>query len=137
MPLRLTPDVRDAAVDAVIALADAGAGPATISIYTGTQPASATSAPTGTLLVSFTLPKPAYTSAVNGVATLDADPDITSNAVADGTAGWGRLADSDGNTIYDGECSTTTGAFVLNALNITNGQTITLTTGTLSVPSGE
>lgn len=138
MVLRLTPEVRDAAVNAVIVLADAGTGPATIKIYTGSQPASATDDPIGTILATFTLDDPAYDLSSDGSAGLATGGGISTVAVATGVAGWGRLADSDGNTIYDGTCSTTgTPEFLLNALSLTAGQVVVLSSGTISVPSGE
>lgn len=137
MALRLPPNVRNAAVDAVVDLVDAGSGPGTLKIYTGAQPASATSPATGTLLVTFTLADPAFESAASGSAAIDADPDITATAVADGTAGWGRVADSSGNVVFDGSAGLSGAQFVLNALAIVTGQTITLTSGTFSTPSGE
>ena len=138
MPLRLTPEFRNAAVNAAVALADAGTGPATLTIYTGDQPATAADTATGTLLVEFTLNDPAFSTAVDGSSDLNVVGGISEAATGTGTAGWGRLADSDGNTIYDGLCSTDIDAeFTLNALSITTGQIIVLSGGTLSVPSGE
>lgn len=138
MVLRLTPAVRNAAVNGATALADAGSGPATVSIYTGSQPASAEDAPTGTLIATFTLSDPAYGVSVDGVAPLTTGGGIATVAVAGGTAGWGRLADSNGNTIYDGNCGISgSPQFTLNATSITIGQVLLLTAGSISVPSGE
>lgn len=138
MVLRLTPEVRNAAVNAVTALADAGTGAATVKIYTGSQPASATDDPTGTLLANFTLDDPAYDPSSDGTAGLATGGGLSTVAIATGIAGWGRLTDSDDNTIYDGTCSTTgTPEFLLNALSLTAGQVVVLGSGSISVPSGE
>ena len=69
-----------------------------ISYYTGTKPASANSAPTGTLLCTFTLAQAAYGASSGGLITANAIADTT--AVAGGTIGWGRkhLAGDAGTT---------------------------------------
>lgn len=138
MALRLTSGVRDAAVNAATAFADAGTGPATLKIYTGGQPATAVDDPTGTLLATFTLQDPAYDPSSDGAAGLNTGGGISAVAVNTGVAGWGRLANSDGDTVYDGLCGTAgTPEFLLNALSITAGQIIVLSAGSISVPSGE
>ena len=129
--------MRDAALNAATAFVDSGTGAATLKIYTGTQPAAPTDAPTGTLLMSFTLNKPSYLPSMDGSAGMDTGGGISTVALASGVAGWGRLATSDGTAAYDGSCGTgSTAEFTLSALSITAGQVVVLTAGTLSVPSG-
>lgn len=135
MTIRVATAARTAALDVIVDLADAGAGAATIKIYTGTQPATANTAASGTLLATLTCADPAFEAAAAGVVALDADPDLTTTAVAAGTAGWARVADSDGNTIFDGSVGTSATDFIINATAITVGQTINLTTGTLTFPA--
>ena len=74
MATRLPTAARNAACDAVVDLLDAGAGAGTIKIYTGSQPASANDAASGTLLATITLSDPAFGAASTGVATMAGTP---------------------------------------------------------------
>ena len=66
-----------------------------IKIYTGTQPASADDAPTGTMLVEITVNGDGtgltFDDAVNGILKKNASEIWSGTAVATGTAGWFRL----------------------------------------------
>lgn len=137
MATRLATTARNAACDAIVDLTDAGAGAGTIKVYTGSQPASAQDAPTGTLLVTFTCADPAFGAAATGVATLQSTP-RTAAGVADGTAGWFRVADSNAATVLDGTVGTSgSGAeLILNTTAITNGGNVETTSGTITVPAG-
>lgn len=137
MTVRIAEAARNVGLDAVFDRADAGAGPATIKIYTGSQPATADTAASGTLLVTFTCADPAWSAASGGVKTLDADPDLSAAAVATGTAGYARMADSTGTTVFDGSVTATGGGgdFTMNTTSITSGQTVTLLTGTMTDPA--
>src|SRR5690349_5887581 len=99
--LRINTSARNAAVKAVTDLVDAGTGAGTIKIYSGSQPATPATAASGTLLATVVLGDPAFSAPSNGVAA-GADPAAV-NAVATGTAGWCRVADSDGNAVLDGD----------------------------------
>lgn len=121
---------RNAANDARLALANGG----TIEIRSGTQPATADTAASGTLLATLTLPTPAFAASVNGVADIDADPDLETTGAADGTAGWARVKGSGGATVFDGSVATSGGDFTINSTAITTGGTVTLTSGTVTQP---
>src|SRR5690242_3134582 len=97
--LRLNTSARNAAVKGVADLIDAGSGPGTIKIYSGSQPASPATAPTGTLLATVVLGDPAFAAPANGVVA-GADPAAVT-ASTSGSAGWCRVADSDGNAVMD------------------------------------
>jgi hypothetical protein len=132
MTLRLPTATRNANTSATTGLFDAGAGAATIRVYSGPQPASANDAPSGVLLWTWTLADPSWAAPVTGSSALDATPVISAVAVAAGTAGWCRALDSDGNTVADGAVGA--------ELNIDNptvviGQTINLTAGALATPA--
>lgn len=92
----------------VLADLDAGSGPATIQIYTGTQPATPDTAITGqTLLGTLTCSDPS--GSVSGrTLTFSA---ITNDPSADatGTAAWARVADSTGTAVIDLTVSATGG----------------------------
>lgn len=133
MAIRLATATRDAMADALAALANGGS----IEVRSGTQPASANTAASGTLLATLTLPNPAYTTSDGGVITIDADPDIETTGAAAGAAGWARVLNSTGGTVLDGSVATSGGDFTINSTSITVGGVVKLTAGTLTMPSGE
>lgn len=137
MAMRIKESIRNSMLSVISAAADAGSGPSTIEIRTGAQPANADAAATGTLLVTFTCEDPAYASPAAGVMDLDAAPDLTATAAASGTAGWGRVKDSAGNTVWDGAVAATgTPEFLITSTTITSGQTVTVTVGSITQPIG-
>lgn len=137
MVTRISNAARSAAADGVVDLLDAGAGPGTIQIRTGAQPATVATAATGTLLGTLTLTKPAFGSAVNGVATAVTITGDTS-ADATGTAGWFRALDSNGNAIIDGSITATGGGgdLILDNVSVIAGGTINITSWTVTQPAG-
>lgn len=137
MATRVPTAVRTAKADLVVDRLDAGSGPGKIEIRTGSQPASANDAASGTLLATVTLADPAYGAASNGVATLDADPVLEATAVATGTAGWARWMDSDNTTVMDGAVTATGGGgeLTLVSTSITSGMVVRVTSGTYTEPA--
>jgi hypothetical protein len=133
---RLAAAARNAAADAIADLADAGSGAATIKVYSGSQVATGDTAESGTLLVTFTLADPAFGAASSGVCTLASTPRSATGA-ADGTAGWFRLEDSDGANILDGSVTATGGGgqLELNTTTISTGVSVSLTSGTITMPA--
>jgi hypothetical protein len=117
--------------DAEAALADGG----TLDVYDGTQPANA-DAPitTQTLLVSLTLPSPAFGAAVAGVAT--ANPITTAVASAGGTPTWFRLRTSGAATIADGSAGVSGTNVLVSHSPIVAGASITATLFTLTESRG-
>lgn len=136
MAVRLSTATVNAKANAAVDLLDAGAGAGTIKIYTGSQPASANDAVSGTLLATFTLADPAFGNAAAGVATLASTPRTTA-AVAAGTAGWFRAADSTGATVFDGSVTATAGGgqIELNTTTLSVGVDVELTSGTYTQPA--
>lgn len=135
MATRLATATANAKANAAVDLIDAGAGAGTIEIRTGTQPASANDAATGTLLGTLTLSDPAFGDAAAGVCTGNT---VTGDSSADatGTAGWGRVKDSTGNTIFDGSVTVTGGGgeIQLGSVDIVAGGAINLTSLTYTQP---
>lgn len=128
---------RNAQLDAANTLMNAGSGPATIEIYSGTIPTNAdTAIGAQVLLAVLTCSDPAAPPASAGVLTFSA---ITgdSSANATGTATWARVNDSTGATVFD--CSVTAtgggGVITLNTTSIVSGSLVLITSGTLTVPT--
>jgi hypothetical protein len=135
MAIRIAAATRGTMMDAVEAALDGGAGAATLEIYTGSQPADADTAASGSLLVTLTLNDPAGTQS-GGVITIDVSPAISATAVDTGAAGWARLKDSDGDTVLDGSVGTSSADFIIDSTSITSGQTVALVaTSTLTLPA--
>lgn len=136
MALRLPVTTRNAMIEIIRASADAGSGPATIDLYTGSQPANADAAATGTLLCTFICSDPAFEVPVDGISQFDADPDLMATAVASGTAGWFRMKDSDGLTVMDGNIGTgASNDLQVNSTSITNGNPVLITSGNFTIPA--
>lgn len=141
MATRLSTASRNAAADAVVDRADAGATGGLLRIYSGAQPATADDAASGTLLVEIVLPDPAFGAAASGVASLSSA--ATGTAVATGTAGWCRVVDSTGAvTAFDGAVRASGDAdageeLVLDNTSIASGQDVTVNTLTYTQPASE
>lgn len=134
--VRLATSARNAAADAVVDLLDAGAGPGTLEIRSGSQPATPQDAASGTLLATVTLADPAAGSATSGTATIT-DP-ASATGVAAGTAGWARFKDSTGATVMDCDVTATGGggAITLATTTISVGLTVDLGAITYTTPQG-
>ena len=106
----------------------------TLKIYTGTQPAAGGVA-TGTLLVTITLPADAMGAASAGVASKSGTWSGTAGDT--GAAGWFRIESSAGTRWYDGAVTATGGGgeIELTSTSITSGQTVTITSFSVTQPS--
>ena len=125
-----------------------------IYVYSGSQPATADAAATGTTLLILTVSSGAFTpgNATNGL-DFDAPSSGTMSkaaaetwsgvGLANGTAGWfrhyGNPTDAGGisSTLprIDGRVATSGGELNLSSVNIVTGATVTVDTYTLSWPS--
>lgn len=106
----------------------------TLKLYTGSQPASADDAPTGTLLVTITLPSPAFAAASGGAKAKSGAWSATGAAA--GNAGWCRFENSATGKKLDGAVTATGGGgeLELDNVSIAIGQTVTINTGTATQP---
>ena len=95
---------------------DAGSGPGTAKIYSGTIPATPETAATGTLLAELVLTKPCGVVANKKLTFSAITQDLEANNT--GYAGYVRLSDSDGNAVIDGDVTAVGGTGVLK-LNVT------------------
>ena len=130
--LRLSTTARNALANAIKTAIDAGSAGGTIKIYTGSQPATPQDAPTGTLLATLTFGDPSFGAASVGVITANAIAQV--NAVATGTAGWARIADSDGNAVMDVDVGTSGATINLNTTSIVSGGPVVITSATITMP---
>lgn len=137
MATRIPTGVRNAITDAVSVRVDAGSGAGYIEIRTGTQPASAGSAASGTLLVTIAFADPAFGTSVGGVGTADVTPILTGTAIAAGTAGWARIYDSTGATVLDCSAGASGGGTELQlaTADIVINMTVTISAGTITAPA--
>jgi hypothetical protein len=116
--------IKDARLQVVLDAISAGAGAGVLQIGTAAM---------ASVLAEFTLTDPAGTISA-GVLTLDFDPDISdSSANNSGTAAAARIRDSNGNDVVTGLTVGTSGTdIVLDSVGITAGQTVTITSGTIT-----
>lgn len=139
MSWTLSNAVRSAMADAFKAKIDAGSGPGKLLVYSEPRPAGPdTAVTTQTKLLEFTLADPSFSSASDGVITLDADPDLEATGLANGTATWARIVDGDGNAIADCKVTVTGGGgdLILSTTSITIGLEVSITSGTVTMPPG-
>lgn len=135
--VRLTNASQQAALDAFLNQINTG-GAGTIEMYSGTQPADADDAITGTLLGTLTFSATAFGATdASGTATANA---ITGDASADatGVASHARIKNGAGTTIFDcdvGEAADNP-TITLDNKNIVALGTIDITSFTMSIPAG-
>lgn len=141
--IKISTAARNAACDAIVDLIDGGSGAGVLRIYTGAQPATPGTAPTGTLLAEVTLNDPAFGSAAAGVAALTVSPAISdASANATGTAGWCRFLDSteaagSGLGVVDGAVTASAGGGFLElaTTTVTAAGPVSITSGSITVPA--
>lgn len=114
---------KTARMAAVITEIDAGAGAGKLKIRNSAN----------TVLATIILADPCGTAS-SGVLTFDFDPDVSdTSADATGTADNAIITDSNDVTVISGLTVGTSGTdIVLDSTSITAGQTVTLTTGTIT-----
>src|SRR5574343_629550 len=122
---RIAETMAESMADLINTALSAGDDPPLLRIYTGSQPDGPASEATGTLLAEIELNDPAFNSA-NGVLTIDTTDGLVTEAIADGTAGWGRFCDSDGNGVVDGNVGTSSSAILINLLTIATGDPVNI-----------
>lgn len=126
-----------AACNAVVDLLDAGASAGYIQCRTGAAPSNVDDAASGTLLGTLTLSDPAFGNAadINPGARATASA-ITGDSSADatGTIGYCRAYDSNNVAIIQGTAGTSSADFIFDSVSVTAGQTINLTSWTVTMP---
>lgn len=136
MAFKINALLKNAVVDTLItniAGTTGTGGTATISLYTGSQPASADAATSGTLLA--TLVNVSWAASTNGTAALTGA--FAGTVLVGGTAGWARFQaiGGDGTFVMDGDVGTgATTNFVIDNPDFSSaGVLVFLQSGSLSV----
>ena len=134
MAIKQTTAVRNAQLDALNSQAGTSAK---LRIYNGTRPANANTAITSqTMLVELTCNATAFAAAASG-GVLTANAISNGTAAATGTASWFRLWQSNGTTaIMDGDVSTAGADLNLNNTSIATGQTVSVSSFTVTDGDG-
>lgn len=119
--------VKTARMNAVVAAIDAGTGPGVIEI--GSE---GMAADPGGVLATITLNDPCGT-VTGSVLTLAGAPLSDTSADRTGIAAEARIRDSDGSDVVTGLTVATSGADInLDNTSITTGQTVTITSATIT-----
>ena len=100
----------------------------TLTIYSGTQPATGGAATT--VLATFTLGSP-FAPAASG-AVLSPTLPANVNASATGTATWFRVSTSGAAQCIDGTCGTSGTDLILNTTALTSGNPVSVTAWTVT-----
>lgn len=130
MSVQYSTTVRNGIVDAIES--NIGTAPK-LRFYTGAAPANCAAAATGTLLVEMALPSDWMNNSSGGAKTQLGT--WQANATAAGTAGHYRIYDTAGTTCHEQGTLTLTGGggdMELDNTNIASGQTVTVTTKTIT-----
>lgn len=132
MALQFSTDTRNDWLDKIDDRANAGAGPATIEIRTGSPPANCAASDTGTLLGTLTCSDPMFGAAGSGSITASA---IADDATADatGTPGHFRLKDSNGTCVMQGTSGVGSGDLPFDS-SIAAGGTISISAFVVVAP---
>lgn len=134
-----TNSVRKKSTDAIVDAVDAGTTNTTgsIKLYSGAQPATPETAPSGTLLVAINFANPAFAdSDQTGTAGLTGGTAISASVTASGTPGYFRIVDRDGNALMDGSVTATGSGGDLTFDNTTfvSGATATISSFSVATP---
>lgn len=128
MPIQLSVVARNARLDAIETAIGASGF---LQIRTGSAPADCAAADSGTLLAEIALPADFWNNAASGAKTLLGTWQAT--AVAAGVAAHFRIKNNAKTTTHvQGTVGQGTGDLSLDNTNIANGQTVTVTTFTMT-----
>ena len=134
--IRFVPAIKNSALAVIRTAIDAGGGPGTIKLYSGTQPTLASDAVTTQVLLGTVSFQDPCGSETNGVFTAAVPLVPEDAALATNTATWARIADSTGATVCDVDVGTTGGgaSLQMNTTAIVIDGPIIITSFTITVP---
>ncbi len=127
MAVQLAVLTRNAKLDAIET--EVGTSP-TLEIRTGSPPADCAAADSGSVLATISLPSDWMAAASGGTKAKSGTWSVA--ASAGGVAGHFRIKASGGACKLQGTCGQGSGDLSLDNTNIANGQTVTVTTFTLT-----
>lgn len=127
MAVQLAVSTRNARLDAIET--DLGSDP-DLEIRSGSPPADCAAADSGSLLCSMQLPADAFAAAASGSKAKSGTWQGTASGT--GTAGHFRVKTSGGVCKLQGTCGQGSGDLSLDNTSIANGQTVTVTSFSLS-----
>lgn len=137
MTIGLSPTLRNGIADLIRNGIDGGSGDGYLRVYSGTRPATGGALGGAVLLAEFRFADPSAPNASGGVSTFNGlDPETS--APASGTPSWGRILDSDETFLLDIDVhgpSGSGGELVLTTDTLVAGQTVTVSTFTLTAPN--
>lgn len=125
---------RNAMVDAITALINAGSPPGSLKILTGSAPTETTDADSGTLLATLPFSTTAFGAAASGTATANSITSDT-NIDATGTAGYFRIKNAAGTTIMQGTVGTSGSEINFNSVSFVAGGTCAISSLTVTQPA--
>lgn len=130
--LRVHDDVANGACGAAVGRVDTGAGTAVLQLWSGAPPENLGDAPAGTLLASFNLQNPAFGTPgagplLPGVAELAGLP-LSTTGLANGSIGFARILDRDGDAVWDDEdVGTSDAAIVVSSTTVEETEPVQVT----------
>ncbi len=133
--MKISTLARNAMVDAIVDMLDAGSGAGTLEVRTGSAPTNTTDADSGTLLATLTFSDPAFGAASSGTATASSITSDT-NVDASGTAAHFRAKDSNGVVIFQGSVGTSGADLNFNTVTFVAGGTAAISSLTVTQPAG-
>lgn len=143
MTIQIATATRQAACDGAVDQVDVGSTNAQgrLRIYSGSKPASANDAATGSLLAEVNLANPSFGAAnSSGVATLLGVPLATVGLPAAGAgtaAGYFRIVNRNVNAVLQGNVATSASDLIVNTTTISENVSFEILSGTVTMPSGE
>lgn len=122
--------------NAIVDEIDVGGGTAQLKIFPTPRPADVDTATGLTAISTHNLPNPAFGNAADinpgARATANGMPNNATAAVG-GTAVWFRIFNRAGTAVIDGNVGTSAADLILNSVNISVNQTVSITSGEVIV----
>jgi hypothetical protein len=105
----------------------------TLKIYTGSQPASANDAASGTLLCTINIPATAFGAAASGAISKNGT--WSGSAIDTGTAGWARMESADNAKKMDFSLAESAADLIIDNDAVVTAGVVTVTSLTITVPA--
>lgn len=132
--MKISDLARNAMVNAIVALIDAGSPPGHLYIRTGSAPTNTTDSDAGTILATLTLSSTSFAAAASGTATANAITSDT-NIANTGAAAHFRIKNAAGVTIIQGTVGTSASDINFDSVSFIAGGTAAISSLTLTQPA--